>query len=329
MDSASPDGIAGHVIVCGLQGVGLRTVEQFHLSGTPVVVVDDDTDPRFARILAGLGRPARPPPRPSRRGLRRRRASTRAAAVVCVEVDEIHTLETALRIRELRPDVPPGRAAGQPVGRPGARAGVGPGQRARRRLPGRTVLRRGVPAPALARNRAGRRRVRRGPARVEGREHAHDTFRSHFGNLAPVAIMPVDGCAHGGVPGTGPPAVARGTGWPCWAPWTSCAARHRPSATGRRPRPVGRALARRIRLQVGIALEEGNRALAVVAVALLALIVLATIVLHFAYRHRGNVGHLGVLSSLYFTVETVATVGLRGLQLRPSERLADRVRHRS
>ena len=40
----------GHVIVCGLQGIGLRAVEQFHLSGTQVVVIDDDTDPRLSRI---------------------------------------------------------------------------------------------------------------------------------------------------------------------------------------------------------------------------------------------------------------------------------------
>ena len=64
---------------------------------------------------------------------------------------------------------------------------------------------------------------------------------------------------------------------------------------------------RRARLQIGIALEEGNRALAVVATALLALIVGATVFLHFAYRTPS--GHLSVLSSLYFTVETVATVG--------------------
>jgi tRNA A37 threonylcarbamoyladenosine dehydratase len=42
--------MSGHVIVCGLQGVGLRAVEQLHraqlhLSGTPVVVIDDDTIP--------------------------------------------------------------------------------------------------------------------------------------------------------------------------------------------------------------------------------------------------------------------------------------------
>ena len=43
------------MIVCGLQGVGLRTVEQLHQSRVPVVVVDDDPDPRLARIVEGWG----------------------------------------------------------------------------------------------------------------------------------------------------------------------------------------------------------------------------------------------------------------------------------
>jgi hypothetical protein len=71
-------------------------------------------------------------------------------------------------------------------------------------------------------------------------------------------------------------------------------------------RSVG--MVRRIRLHIGIALEEGNRALAVVAAALVAPVVLATIVLHVAYRQGGGAGPLGLLSSLYFTVETIATV---------------------
>ena len=41
----------GHVIVCGLPGVGLRIVEQLTLSGVPAVVVDDDPDPPLARML--------------------------------------------------------------------------------------------------------------------------------------------------------------------------------------------------------------------------------------------------------------------------------------
>ena len=46
-----------HVIVCGLQGVGFRIVEQLHLSGTPVIVIDAEADVRFARILEDWGVP--------------------------------------------------------------------------------------------------------------------------------------------------------------------------------------------------------------------------------------------------------------------------------
>jgi hypothetical protein len=68
----------GHVIVCGLQGVGLRTVEQLHQAGVGEVV-DDEPDPRPVRILeawgirASWGAPGSPPswtgppcPRPGR-----------------------------------------------------------------------------------------------------------------------------------------------------------------------------------------------------------------------------------------------------------------------
>ena len=95
----------GHVIVCGLQGVGLRAVEQFALSGTQVVVIDDDADPRRWRTLHDWGVPH--VRRHAHRGEGFEEAGlARAAAVVCVEVDEIHTLETALRIKEIRPDLP-------------------------------------------------------------------------------------------------------------------------------------------------------------------------------------------------------------------------------
>ena len=50
-------------------------------------------------------------------------------------------------------------------------------------------------------------------------------------------------------------------------------------------------------------------ALAVVGTLLFLLIVAATVVVHFAFRPGPGQAHLGLLSSLYFTVETVATVG--------------------
>ena len=43
----------GHVIVCGLHGVGLRIVEELSLSGVPAVVVDDRPDPGLAGVMAG------------------------------------------------------------------------------------------------------------------------------------------------------------------------------------------------------------------------------------------------------------------------------------
>lgn len=105
MDRVEPHGMQGHVIVCGLQGVELRAVEQFHLSGTQVVVIDDDTDPRFSRILGDWG--VAHVRRHAHRGEGFEDAGLeRSAAVVCVEVDEIHTLETALRVKEIRPELP-------------------------------------------------------------------------------------------------------------------------------------------------------------------------------------------------------------------------------
>lgn len=47
----------GHVIVCGLRGLGLRIVEQLTLSGVSALVVVDDPDTRPARTLASWGVP--------------------------------------------------------------------------------------------------------------------------------------------------------------------------------------------------------------------------------------------------------------------------------
>jgi len=61
--------------------------------------------------------------------------------------------------------------------------------------------------------------------------------------------------------------------------------------------------------QARTSLREGNQALAFVAVGLLALIAVSTVILRVGYRVRDPHEHLSLLSSLYFTIETVATVG--------------------
>jgi len=181
-----------HVIVCGLQGVGLRIVEQFHLSGTAVIVVDDDAESRFARMLEDWGVPHIH--RNAYLGDALLEAGLASAqAVVCVEVNEIHTLETALRIREIRPDV---RIVVQ-LANPSV-------ARALERVSGRgSVLDTATlagPSFVEACLRRNAHSIELGgvefavvQVEVAESEGAHPTFRSHFGHLAPVAIMPGDG----------------------------------------------------------------------------------------------------------------------------------------
>ena len=100
--AADWSGRTGHVIVCGLHDDGLRMVEQLHLAGIPVIVVDDLPDPRLPPVLAELGvewlaADARQAETLRLAGL------DGAEAVVVTESDDLRTLAIALLARELRP----------------------------------------------------------------------------------------------------------------------------------------------------------------------------------------------------------------------------------
>ncbi|MBJ7472186.1 MAG: NAD-binding protein, partial [Solirubrobacteraceae bacterium] len=97
-------GWRGHVIVCGLHDVSLRTVEQLHAAGVPVVVIDDQPEPRLVAVVQGWGIPYIP--RTTAFGDRFTAAGLAgASAVICAESTDLATLETALQVRNLRPDV--------------------------------------------------------------------------------------------------------------------------------------------------------------------------------------------------------------------------------
>ena len=55
--TAAPTDWSGHVIVCGLEGVGLRTVEQLRSTGVAVAIVDDDPAATHAARVEGWGCP--------------------------------------------------------------------------------------------------------------------------------------------------------------------------------------------------------------------------------------------------------------------------------
>ena len=194
--SVDPRQLIGHVIVCGLAGVGFRTVEQLHLAAVPVVVVDDDPDPRLARVVQGWGVPhIHGDPRLGD-GLQAAGLDG-AVAVVCTAADDLHALETALRARELRPGV---RVVAQ-------LANPSVGQALRRVTDEQSVLDvAALAAPSFVEACVGSPSH---PLDLDGvlfsvvelevepdvgtPSGPHATFRGRFGDLAPVAVVPGDG----------------------------------------------------------------------------------------------------------------------------------------
>lgn len=295
----------GHVIVCGLPGVGLRIVEELTLSGVPVVVVDDDPDPPLARLIGAWGVPLVA-------------GSTRAAetmmsaglagavAVICAQHDDLRTLETALLARRLRADVRVVAQITNPaVGRAVKEAGVAVLDVAGLSAPSvvEACLREGVQEMTLS----GERFL---AVRVTAPRAA--SLRELYGDLAPVAVVPPSGdvsvCpgrdtrvgAGDEVTLIATPAELRAAAVLGYSERTWASAH---------PRTARRSVAGYLR-DVALSLPRAaDRRLAIALGALVGVLIAATIVLRFTYQYAGPGHHISLLQSLYFTVETVTTVG--------------------
>ncbi len=178
------------MIVCGLQGVGLRTVKQLHQAGVPVVVVDDEPDPRLVlvRVVEGWDIPFIVGS-PRLGGTLEQADLSTARAVVCAERTEIQTLETALLISELRPDI---RVVVQL-----ANAAVGAAV-SQVTGPGTVLDVAGIAAPSIVESCLGKDSyqieldgTRFTTAEVEVERHG--SLRALFGALAPIAVVPANG----------------------------------------------------------------------------------------------------------------------------------------
>ena len=288
-----------HVVVCGLDGVGMRTVEQLHSAGVPVVAVDPDPDPRRAEVLAGwdvplvAGNPRLP--------VTWEKADLDGAlAVLCVQGGDLDTLATALLARELRPDV-----------RLVVRFGNTALGAAMAELTGQASV---LDVPSLV-----------APVLIEDclrrREHELDiageqfvvtsvapdetgSLRELFGDLAPVAVTrgeQVQLCP-GRDEQAGPADRVTLVGTPADLA-AAGVLRDTQRSSGRRRRPVAR-LARVLATFVA----ETDRSFRATLGFLLALVVVSTVVLRFGYRTAAG-GHLSTFDSAYFTMETIATVG--------------------
>ena len=94
----------GHVILCGINNLGFRIWEQLAAAGMPVVVIDDDPENRLARQIhqAGytiLAEDSRLQDVLVRAGI------GRAVALITVEEDDLHNLETVLAANEIVPGI--------------------------------------------------------------------------------------------------------------------------------------------------------------------------------------------------------------------------------
>ncbi len=306
----------GHVVVCGTDGVALRTVEQLRAVDVEVVVVDVSgrSDGTAARLLDSWGVPrvaGRPREALIEAGL------GDAAAVVCMPDDDLHAMETALLARRIRPGV-----------RLVVRMGNGAVGRALSEVAGEgSVLDVAtLAAPSVVEACLG---LRTHALELAGREFVvaelvaerTATLRELYDDLAPLIVT-----------GTGPPVVCPGrdhpvregdrvtaVGTPEQFEALGVAGLRRPPerayATGARSAGAARAAQRAgsggragllalLRSLVG----EADRSLRT-AVALLGVLVAVSVgVLAVGYV-KPTGAHMSFVDAVYFTVETIATVG--------------------
>jgi Trk K+ transport system NAD-binding subunit len=297
---------AGHVIVCGLEGVALRVIEQLHQSGTPVVVLASEDRVRGARMVRSWGIDLIE--RSTSVGESLLEAGLIAArAVVCVEADELETLETALRARELHPTI---RLVVE-MANPAVAAGL-----AGISATGTVLDQATLAGPSFVEACLGRdaHTVVLGGTRFDVVEltcadstPTDATFRSVFGDLAPVAAIPAPGDDLIVCPGRDHPVASGERVAVLGTPEDLRLAGIDPDHGHRPQRSISRST--RLQRRAADALAERNRSMLLVLTGLVALLAVATIVIRLAYVVPLTHAHLSLLSSAYFTIETVATVG--------------------
>jgi Trk K+ transport system NAD-binding subunit len=295
----------GHVIVCGLDGVGLLSIEQLVIVGSKVVVVDPRPEPRHSATLASWNVPLlvgdpRDPEILGRAGI------ATATAVLCVQANDVETLGTSLLVHEMRPDVRLAVRLDNPaVGR--AIAGVtGEG----------TILdTAGLAAPSIVeacRRHSDHAIEISGQAFVVTELVAQETgsLRRQFGHLAPIGVAPV---------ADGPLVICPGRDYVATegdrvtvisTPEDIEAARPVATAADLRARRwahLGRQL-RAVRADIAGMIAEIDGALRTALLAAGILVLLSTTVVRLGYQN-GTGGNISTLDALYFTVTTVATVG--------------------
>jgi len=293
------------VIVCGLNDVALRTVEQLHLAGARVVVLSDESGERLVRIVRGWGIPLLP------RGGHLTEplfdaGIAGASAVVCAESTDLRTLETVLQIRDMRPDV---RVVAD-LDNPSVAHAVEGVLRSVGVLDVAALF-----APSVVETCVGRRarEIELGGTQfiaVEVTVPHGGTLRELYGSLAPIGVVTETDNDVIACPGRDQPVSAhdRVTLLGTRAELDAAGLVHHEVSTSGSAALAGRARSFLKRQRSAIA-GIVDRPLRIALLLGLVLLVTSTLVLHASYHDRPGHKHLSVLDAAYFTVETVATVG--------------------
>ncbi len=268
-----------------------------------MAVIDDDPDPRLVSVVQAWGIP-----HIARNTILSDPFSAAglagAAAVICVESSDLHTLETALLVRDMRPDVRVVVHLDNPaVG--GAVEGITGA--------GSVLDVAGLFAPSVVDACLGRRAhdlVLGGQHFVAAEVSAprDGTLRELYGDLAPVAVLSHPDETVAACPGRDHPVRAGDDVALLGTP----AALKEAGIEPREPRETAggghRGLSRRIALGIRDASDYADTAVRATLFAGLIIFAISTIVLRLFYEADGG-AHMTLLQSMYFTIETAATVG--------------------
>ncbi len=223
--------------------------------------------------------------------------------MVCVLGDDLSTLETALLSQQLRPDVRVVVELENPaVGRALTQVGVAVLDVAGLSAPSVVEACLGGNSQALSLSGEPYIAIRTTADRA-------GTLRELYAALPPIAIIPAAGGDVVICPGRDEPVAAGDEVTLIGTPEELRAIGLSGRLAGAKPRATARAV-RRVRSVRALAMSlvhAGDRRLALAMAALLVVVSASTATLHLAYRL--GIGHMPVLDSLYFTVETVTTVG--------------------
>ena len=303
--------LAGHIVVVGLHGIGLRVIEALVGIGWTVVVVDDGADDRSIRlinewgVLHIVGNAAR------REVLESASVST-ASSLVCVESNELHTLEVALVAREINSGIrvivrssnaPVGEAIGTVTG------------------PGTVLDAAALSAPAFVEATLRRKqhdfelsgetfRV------IERTADSTGTLRSEYGDLVPIVVLGDDGepticpgrdatvVAGNRVALLGTPRELEAQGL---ISAQSASRTHVPSGARYGQAPA-QPSSGSVRALLQTLFYGADRAFKITLLAVVALTIVASVVIDIGYVNYGP-EHMDAVDAVYTTVQTLVTVG--------------------